>query len=273
MRLSASLASVERVTAGGGAALSADTIGLIAQLERSSPAGAGRAEQIERQVENAIRIGLLSPGDRLPSEQVLAEQFGVAPLTLRQSLAGLRTRGLITTRRGRGGGSLISGRPALSGIDVERNLAALGSDAIRDLLDHVAAIGTGAVRLAVERADAGDLARLGALLARFDEASSADDARRAEGRLQTGLGVAAQSPRLTAAMVNAQSELATVSWGTWWRSAVPGVSAHHRRLLEAIGAGDPVEAMEIARRGYDARAERLLAERFRLLASRKEPQP
>jgi GntR family transcriptional repressor for pyruvate dehydrogenase complex len=54
-------------------------------------------------------MGLLNPGERLPPESVMAEHLGVSPLTLRQSLAVLQSKGLLGTRRGRGGGSYVAG--------------------------------------------------------------------------------------------------------------------------------------------------------------------
>lgn len=42
------------------------------------------------------------PGDRLPSENLIAEQFGVAPGTARQALAALVDEGLLERQHGRG---------------------------------------------------------------------------------------------------------------------------------------------------------------------------
>jgi len=39
----------------------------------------------------------------------MADRLGVSPLTLRKSLAVLRSKGLLETRRGRGGGSYVTG--------------------------------------------------------------------------------------------------------------------------------------------------------------------
>ncbi|MFJ1751158.1 GntR family transcriptional regulator [Streptomyces sp. NPDC088116] len=50
----------------------------------------------------AIEAGDYSPGDRLPGENVLAKQYGVATLTARQALKVLRNEGLVETRKGAG---------------------------------------------------------------------------------------------------------------------------------------------------------------------------
>ena len=52
----------------------------------------------------ALRIGAgeWAPGSRLPPERDLAEEYGVAYMTVRHSTALLRERGLIVTLIGRG---------------------------------------------------------------------------------------------------------------------------------------------------------------------------
>ena len=47
----------------------------------------GRAETVARRLIQAIRLGLLLDGERLPAESTLAGQFGVSPVTLREALA------------------------------------------------------------------------------------------------------------------------------------------------------------------------------------------
>src|SRR5262249_59268168 len=69
----------------------------------------GRADTVTRRLANAIRLGLLLDGERLPAESQLAGQLGVSTVTLREALATLRTMGLVETRRGRGGGPVLPG--------------------------------------------------------------------------------------------------------------------------------------------------------------------
>jgi GntR family transcriptional regulator len=49
-----------------------------------------------------IATGILRPGDRLPSETQLCEQYGVSPMTARRALTILLDEGLVTAARGRG---------------------------------------------------------------------------------------------------------------------------------------------------------------------------
>ena len=55
-----------------------------------------------RQIELLLLRGILRPGERLPSERELAEKLGVSRPSLRDALAELQERGLLTTRAGAG---------------------------------------------------------------------------------------------------------------------------------------------------------------------------
>lgn len=57
---------------------------------------------VTRQVEKLILQGILRPGERLPSERELAERLNVSRPSLRESIADLSERGLLTSRAGAG---------------------------------------------------------------------------------------------------------------------------------------------------------------------------
>ncbi|WP_228001483.1 GntR family transcriptional regulator [Nocardia australiensis] len=61
-----------------------------------------RAEyrRLAAELREAITSGEFGSGDRLPSEESLAGQYGVSRGTVRQALAVLRANGLVTSRRG-----------------------------------------------------------------------------------------------------------------------------------------------------------------------------
>jgi GntR family transcriptional regulator len=58
--------------------------------------------QIEEELAERIRTGMLRPGDRIPPERELAEQMQVSRMTVRQALGRLADRGLLVRERGRG---------------------------------------------------------------------------------------------------------------------------------------------------------------------------
>jgi GntR family transcriptional regulator len=58
--------------------------------------------QIADAMREAIHAGELAPGQRLPSGRKLADEYGVAPMTIQKALTTLRAEGLVRAYRGRG---------------------------------------------------------------------------------------------------------------------------------------------------------------------------
>jgi len=59
-------------------------------------------QQIVDQISRMVRDGSLRPGDRLPPERQLAEEFGVSRAAVREALSALGLMGLIEVRQGEG---------------------------------------------------------------------------------------------------------------------------------------------------------------------------
>ena len=57
---------------------------------------------VTRQIEKLILRGILRPGERLPAERELAERLGVSRPSLREAVADLQDKGLLTARAGAG---------------------------------------------------------------------------------------------------------------------------------------------------------------------------
>lgn len=60
------------------------------------------AVQVAADIEADIDVGRLAPDTRLPSEAELAQQYGVARISVRRALEQLRDRGKVVTVHGRG---------------------------------------------------------------------------------------------------------------------------------------------------------------------------
>jgi GntR family transcriptional regulator len=65
-------------------------------------------EHVKRQISESILMGVLAEGTVLPSETVLAAQYGVAVGTIRHALADLSAEGLLSRRRRTG--TVVTGR-------------------------------------------------------------------------------------------------------------------------------------------------------------------
>jgi DNA-binding FadR family transcriptional regulator len=166
-----------------------------------------RVDTVVRRIGDAIELGLLADGEQLPGESELAGQLGVSTVTLREALMALRQQGLVTTRRGRGGGSFVS-LPELPGEDrLKVRLRGWSTEELRDLGDHWAALSGTAARLAADRTEPDDLVQLRRTTEEFAQAEDVAARSRVYGRFHVELAAAAQSARLTREQVALQTEV------------------------------------------------------------------
>ena len=77
-------------------------------LTVSSIKGPRVSQEIAQQLRNAIYQGHLRPGDKLPSERELVRQFESSRVTVREAIRSLEMAGLLSVKRGYGGGAFIA---------------------------------------------------------------------------------------------------------------------------------------------------------------------
>ena len=168
----------------------------------------GRADVVAVRLRTAITLGVLGEGEQLPAEADLAAQFNISPVTLREALTQLREQGLVATRRGRGGGTVVTaGRPdqIRAAADQARELSGLD---LRDLADWRRAIAAESASLAARRASSENISLLERGSQRLLTAGDEVEARRADSRFLIELAAAAQSVRLSTSMISLQVEYA-----------------------------------------------------------------
>lgn len=122
------------------------------------------SDDIVEQLETLILEGTLQPGQRLPAERALAEQFGVSRPSVREALQKLVARGLVISRQG--GGNYVCDSLGSSFSDPLMNLLESRPETRRDLLEFRHTLETDCAYYAAHRAT--DLDRQQLQLA-FDE--------------------------------------------------------------------------------------------------------
>jgi DNA-binding GntR family transcriptional regulator len=85
--------------------------------------------QVAEQIENAIRDGILAPGDRLDNEIALSRQFGLSRATMRNVMAELVGKGLIVRRRGIGT-QVVGGQPLVEHLPGDTRTTVLTNELI-----------------------------------------------------------------------------------------------------------------------------------------------
>src|SRR5260370_6846523 len=87
---------------------------------------------------------MVGPGDRFPAERELAAQLGISRPTLREAIRELQQAGYVESRRGRSGGTFVTGTPPAPDRGELRRLAREDGDKLSDALTFRLAIETGA---------------------------------------------------------------------------------------------------------------------------------
>ena len=199
-------------------------------------------ETVERLL-TVIKLGFVGPGERFPAERELAAQLGISRLTLREAIRELQQAGYVESRRGRSGGTFVTGRPPAPGRGELRRLAREDGDKLADALTF---------RLALETGSADALAQLVAqssaredtpqvLQARLADVNGAgpQDYRRLDTLFHLSIAELTGSTLLTAACADARMRLNDLL------NAIPVLqrnidhtAGQHAAIVTAILAGD-----------------------------------
>lgn len=225
---------------------------------------AGRAEQVARRLTDAIVLGVLGAGERLPSEAELARRFGVALVTAREGLGMLRQAGLVETRRGRDGGSFVVHPGEPDDTLLSARLRGLSQVELSDLAVYVTTIAAGCADRAAERSTPADDDRLRSWVAAADFSAPAE-ARRNAGGFLLELAVLSQSARLVREQLRLQAEFGPLLWLGMRDPALRAATAPAaREVTEAIAARDAATARARVSGLLDEVARWLLAAKARI---------
>ena len=124
------------------------------------------------QIKRLITLGTLVPGQRLPSERVLADLLGVSRPTTREAVRALEAMGIVSTRHG--SGTFVTdlsaetlARPLIFVLDINRN-------ALHELFAVRVLLEAGAAEAAAASADIDTCDRLAACIAEMRGAADAE---------------------------------------------------------------------------------------------------
>ncbi len=220
---------------------------------------------IVAQIRAAVMSREIEAGQFLGSEAALSEQFGVSRMAMRDALRTLEGLGIVEIRMGaRGGVWVAQGNPDRLADALAVHLKLIGVTS-GEVFDAQMAIEEMAAKLAAERREEADLARLNAVLAELSSLKSelnrfAD----ASMRFHEGIVLASHSRILLAQFRALSIVLEPVLRPHLTPSSAVRIIRHHKMLLAAIEAGDGQEAARIMR-------ERLTYQRTKTLSQEAAP--
>lgn len=231
-----------------------DLSGALGRVDRIRPAYAQVAEQLRA----LVLRGDLTPGDRLPNESQMAEQFGVSRTTVREAIRVLSSQGLLKTERGVNGGTFVSAADPEQVIDLlEIGLNVLAGNeglSVYELLEIREMLEIPGARLAAERRTDDDLATLERLHEIEERAIDADFEQRYAAHTEFHLAIvrAAQNRMLFVLLDPLFKVLESFAREVHGFAPLQtGVATDHESVLDAIRAQDPETAASIMREHLD----------------------
>ncbi|MEO3871925.1 FCD domain-containing protein [Nonomuraea sp. B12E4] len=211
------------------------------------PVRAGNAfeETVERLLQ-AIKLGVVAPGGKLPPERELAVRLGISRVTLREAIRALSDAGYLDVRRGRYGGAFVTYVPPKPGAgELRQAVAKMGMAEVADALTFRLAVECGAAQvLAASGLSPDQRAVLVGRLSDLD-AAGLEDYRRLDTAFHLSIAELTGSTLLATTCADARSRVGDLL------NAIPMLQVNldhaatqHRAIVEAILAGDPDAARQ-----------------------------
>lgn len=214
--------------------------------EQSSPPAAGG---VTRHIADSIRASILAGGlktdERLPTEDDLAETFGVSRPTIREALKRLAAQHLIRSKRGPGGGVFVN-RPSVeqareSVIGMMALLSSMGSFSLVDIAEVRHDLGLICLRYATQRRSNDDLAAMETQLLLQEDTTLADtDFCAADVGFHRAIATASGNSVMSFVMqVVLEALMPPANMVVFKFRDREKIAAYHRRILMAVHARNP----------------------------------
>lgn len=204
------------------------------------------AEEVRERLQASIEHGDLQPGEALPSERSLCEDFGVARTSVREAIQGLASLGLIERRGNRA--CIVEQLPDLSAHNDIRK------QRVRDIFEVRRLIETPMAELVAERATPAERAEIDRLAAGFRKTMPLPAFRALDRDFHWAVARACHNGLLAEVYLKvleglfASDEFESLLFARTNRSAVARIiaeaTAGHHAIAAAIVRGDPVATVE-----------------------------
>jgi GntR family transcriptional repressor for pyruvate dehydrogenase complex len=199
-------------------------------------------ESVADQIRQAILKGLIVTGHKLPPEREMAEHFQTSRVALREALRSLEKEGLISVKRGAGGGAFVADfNNALNALAESLNtVVRLGSAKSSDLTEMRSILEPESTRLATLRATPEDISALEAVvIAQEQELEGGELSRKLDMEFHNCIALAAHNPVMNI-VVNAVNESirSSILRSKRTEEMRKRVVSYHRDIFEAVRTGD-----------------------------------
>lgn len=218
-------------------------------MDLASPAlGAIRrttaVDTVRARISLAVELGMLIPGQRLPSPEDTARGFEVSEMTVRRAYRMLSDEGVVVRRPGHAGGTFVADAPSL-GTVVEIDAYRADAAHVHALIDQRAALEAGLAALVSAAPDEQALARFDALVEKMSTAADWTGFRTADSAFHAALAEASGMPGAIELHHRVSHELYTY-FIPYRIDYLRASNEEHGRLVEALRAGDAATASRLA---------------------------
>lgn len=211
--------------------------------------GARLSDQVAEQLAAEIRRGGLAPGDKLPTEARLVEQFGVSRTVVREAVSRLKSLGLVDSRQG--SGVFVQALAAFAPLNFESRHTA-SQEAVVQMVEVRRALEAEVAALAAQRRTRTDMRRIHAAVKALDSAVQSGGNGVAEDvQFHRAIAVAARNPFLLQTLEYLGQFLHGATQVTRANEArrldfAQQVQHEHAAIVLALEAGDAEAARQAA---------------------------
>jgi DNA-binding FadR family transcriptional regulator len=208
-------------------------------------------EEILVQLQGAFTRGELSPGDRLPAERELADQFGASRTSVREALRVLEALGVVQVKPGADNGAFLLAEPGRAFRDLLAYQLALREIDIASLVEFRIVIESWAARTAAERASDAAFDRMEELIGLMKQAPlSYAGFHDYDANWHLEIARSTQNDLFALALEGARTTIERVMVGAVagmvnWEVMRERLIAEHEAILAALRARDAVLASDL----------------------------
>jgi DNA-binding FadR family transcriptional regulator len=211
-------------------------------------------EAVER-VLHAIKLGVVTAGEKLPAERDLAARLGVSRVTVREALRVLEQAGYVESRRGRNGGTFVTYSPTPEPEALRRVPERDPIDELEDALTLRAVLDIGAAEIAASRELSTEERKH--LLDRLEGCEHADPAayRQMDSRLHLAIAEVTGAASLAASVADVRMRVNDLlDQIPLLPPNIEHSSQQHRIIVDAILAGEVERARAAMQEHLDGTA-------------------
>lgn len=205
------------------------------------------AHALRQDIVDNLKNGRWRPGQRLPTERDLSEQYRVSRTTVRRVLAQLKDKGLITQTVG--SGTYVS-EHAAAAVSALSGASTARSTSPAELMEARLVMEPAIIEMVIGNATTADFERMDACCAKAEAAASFEEFEHWDGMLHEAIADAAHNSFVASVFRLMNQVRDQGEWGVLKRRSLTpqrriAYEKEHRRLVAALRERDLAQAREI----------------------------